>query len=419
MAKGVKVHVLRVGQGMGNFIQVFGNGLDKAPTNSMIFDLGSEKGKTRFTPIAVNIIIKNLLKMDPPRKLDMIVFSHGDKDHWNIFRDLIIKCSKDVAFLQYGEVYFGGTRDQYSCTISRKKYNILDDLERNGADVQDQFINAYNSFDTKLIDDTWPVLANFNGFKVRILMSNVDNGIVLNDPGTETEFTNKNSVSAVLVCEYAGKRFIFSGDATGLTVKMINELIKTRKIEDQVNNTFMLVTPHHGSAVTLKYGKDPFEPAKTFASYCDAECISASADFRTGFYHPDIEVLEIFAEAKLRKVAPMLIENGGYTPPLVEDEYPKHLFTAYDSKGWRSFSTEDNVFTTYYSLTESCDWIFTVDENGTMTIERNPSTALGNVKASSRVLAAINKKRPPGSNTSNGSSKKPKPGKYNKPLSYK
>ncbi len=406
MAKGVKVHVLKVGQGMGNFIQVYGNGLDKAPTNSMIFDLGSEKGKSRFTPIAISTIIHNLLKMDPPRKLDMIVFSHGDKDHWNIFKDLIIKCTKEIAFLQYGKVYYGGTKDQYDSNISGKRYNILEDLEQRGANVQNQFLNAYTSFYTKLIDDTWPVLANLNGFKVRLLMSNVDNGIVLNDKGTENEFTNKNSVSAVLICEYAGKRFIFSGDATGLTVNMINELIKTQKIEDQVNNTFMLVTPHHGSAVTLKYGKDPFAPAKTFAAYCGANCISASADFRVGFNHPDLEVLEIFAEAKIKKVAPMLIGKSGYTPPRNESDYPKHLFTAYNENKWSSYASEDNVFTTYYNLTRSCNWIFTVEENGAMKIERDPADGFDYVPGGSPVLSAYNKTRGPGSSNGNSGKKR-------------
>jgi hypothetical protein len=402
--EGIKVYVLDVGQGMGNFIQVFGNGLDQPPTNSLIFDLGSEKGSSRAAGPAIIRIVNSLQQMKPPTppKIDLIVFSHGDKDHWNIFKDLIIRCQRDIPDLKYGDVYYGGTKEQYDSNAGGKKYNIIEALTGKGATDRHQFINAATNFDTRLPDGTWPVTADFYGFKVRVLLANIDKGIALFDKGTNPAFKDKNNVSVVLVCEYAGKHIIFTGDATGLTIQSVNDLIKIRGIQDQVNNTFMLVVPHHGSAETLRYGtNDPFKAAKTFAAYCDANSISASADFRQGFFHPDFEVLNIFCNRKTMKTMPLKIGKTGYIPPNKEKDYPKHIYIAFETKNgvhaWYAYPSEENIFSTAYTKSLFVNWAFILKKDGVMSIERYPSTAIKDVDSSAPVYKVMNYKRGPGS----------------------
>ncbi|HSQ41729.1 MAG TPA: hypothetical protein VLM37_05565 [Fibrobacteraceae bacterium] len=372
MPNGVKVHVLNVGQGMGNFIEVYGDGLDKPPTKTFIYDLGSEKGKATFGPPAIEFIINRLKAMATPR-IDLITFSHGDKDHWNLFRDLIGECDEKLPDLQYGDVYFGGCKDQYDYGSS--VYNVLGDLEKRKASIQGPFPDAASDFYQK-IGSSWRCLANLDGLIVRLLLANVDEGIVLSDSSTYSEFSNKNSVSAVVVCEYADNRFILTGDATGLTISKINALIKQQGISDQVNNTFLMIVPHHGSAVTLKYEGD-YAAAQTFATYCDANSIAASADFRIGFFHPDYAMLQIFCNPKLFVPMPLQIGTGGYTPPNTEANYPDHLYVAYNKSGWDTYKTQENIYTTQYSSSSPVGvWTFTVDESGAKTTERIPDEAL-------------------------------------------
>lgn len=411
MPKGVKVHVLNVGQGMGNFIEVYGNGLDQSPTKAFIYDLGSEKGHSLYGPPAIDFIINRLKTMATPR-IDLITFSHGDKDHWNLFRDLIGECDKNLPKLQYGDVYFGGCKDQYD--YGSASYNVLSELQKRKATIKGAFPDAASDFYQK-IGSSWSYFANLDGLIVRLLLANVDEGIVLSDSKTFSEFSNKNSVSAVVVCEYAGNRFVLTGDATGLTISKINALIKQQGISDQVNKTFLMIVPHHGSAVTLKYEGD-YAAAKTFATYCDANSIAASADFRKGFFHPDYAILQIFSNPKLFAPMPLQIGTGGYTPPNTEANYPDHLYVAYNKSDWDTYKTKENIYTTQYSSSSPVDvWTFTVDESGTQTTERIPNSplkALPPVPMNSRinlaattgfafnispVYKALRKKRAPGS----------------------
>jgi hypothetical protein len=402
--KGVRLFVLNVGQGMGNYVEICGNGLDRPPTNTFIYDLGSEKGNKKYGGPAVGFILDRLKKMSQPR-IDLITFSHGDKDHWNLFRSLIDRSGKEVPKLKYGDVYYGGTKDQYDYGSSN--YNVLNVLKSKDAKVYSPFSNASTCFYKKLPDNTWPLLANYSGFKIRLLLANVDKGVVLFDKKTNTHFTNKNSVSAVIVCEYANARFILTGDATGLTVKKIVELINMQNIQDQVNNTFMLVVPHHGSAVTLKNGeKNPYEAAKKFAEYCDANSITASADFRDDFWHPDYNILEIFCARKKLQVHPLEIGNRGYIPPKDETTYPEHLYTAYEGNDWKPFASIDNIFTTAYTKSRRVYWTFTIDEDGTKSIKRTPEDALSELSGNSPVLQILNKHGAPGSDIGKAKKKK-------------
>lgn len=376
MPNGVIVYVLNVGQGMANYVEIYGNGVGNPPTKTFLYDLGSEKGFSRYGSNAVNFIMGRLKTMATP-KLDLVIFSHGDKDHWNLFRLLMVKSKSDPTLktLAYGQIYFGGSKDQYDVQAFKgtPPYNILEDAKKNGATVSDGFAFHGSSFTVSP-----PAGVNLDGLYVRLLLANVDNGAWKNPFSGNMVFSNKNSVSAVVVCEYAGVRFLFPGDATGETFHAINDWIVKQNIQNQVDNTFMLVLPHHGSKVTLSYGKpDPYLDAKNFAAFCKANSVTASADFRKGFNHPDLSVINLFAPSG----------SGSYTPPVGEVAHPKHLLTAYNLNNWYTYNTLSNIYTTAYSTSSRVNsWSFGVRDDKTLFTWRDPSnTPLKAISHATRV----------------------------------
>ncbi|HSQ41730.1 MAG TPA: hypothetical protein VLM37_05570 [Fibrobacteraceae bacterium] len=373
MSNAVIVYVLNVGQGMGNFVEIYGNGVGNPPTKTFLYDFGSEKGFSRYGVKSVDFVMGRLKTMATP-KLDLIIFSHGDKDHWNLFTKFILRCNTDPVLknLQYGQVYFGGSKDQYD--FAKGTYNILSILQAKGAKVGSGFEFHGSNFKGSA---PWSGV-NLDGLYVRLLLANVDNGAYKNVFTGNIIFSNKNSVSAVVVCEYAGVRFLFPGDATGETFHSINAWIVAQKIEKQVDNTFMLVLPHHGSKVTLSYGKpDPYLDARNFAAFCKANSITASADFRKGFNHPDLSVINLFAPGG----------SGSYTPPVGEAAHPKHLLTAYDLNNWYTYNTLSNIYTTAYSTSSRVNsWSFGVRDDAALFTWRDPSnTPLKAVSHATRV----------------------------------
>src|SRR4028118_789745 len=86
MAAGIKFQVLDVGQGSGNFIEIYG--AKTAPDTTILIDLGSELESTAAGVPAAKYIVDKLKAMDEPT-LDTMILSHSDSDHINLL-DLVL-----------------------------------------------------------------------------------------------------------------------------------------------------------------------------------------------------------------------------------------------------------------------------------------------------------------------------------------
>lgn len=376
MPRAIKFHVLDVGQGNGTFVEVFNNGLAMPPTHAVLVDFGSEKSKDIAGPPAIKFVTDRLKAMATPT-LHSVFLSHSDSDHWNLVPDLL----KDAAFTgtTISKVFYGCNSANY--TIIKKKggkkirHSVLKDLQTYGVAKTDilPMADAYTNFNKKDTTGQWPTFDTLGGWvNIRVLVANCPTP-------TSTASGKKRKVSAsgpepntqsiVLVVECAGKRILLTGDATATTLAWINAKLNKSKAEDQVDNTFMLEVPHHGSAVTIvdNTSATPWAAAEKLVSLSKPNSVSASADFHRGFKHPDVQVIDKFSAHA---------GTGGYTPPATERTDGQHTYCAFDDRHWYVFDADDNVYTTMYTFTQRVGWEFTVKDDATVSTERIPATAL-------------------------------------------
>lgn len=102
MAEKVVVTVLSCGQGMANWIEYYESTTDPLPSGLGLVDLG---GKGTGHSAAVDFIIGRLVEMKDDglaTRIDAVVVSHQDSDHWNLIPHLFDQIKKKKIDLATG-----------------------------------------------------------------------------------------------------------------------------------------------------------------------------------------------------------------------------------------------------------------------------------------------------------------------------
>ncbi|WP_405436485.1 hypothetical protein OG373_06090 [Streptomyces avidinii] len=356
--------VLDVGQGSGNFVQLFDDS-DKL-IGSLLFDLGSEGKKSEAGFPSAQTVAALL---GNPGTLDLVALSHSDSDHINLIPELLSYFT--TSELAINTVRYGGDYARYQ---KRTGTNILAELGTYmpGTSSPQHLPPGFSAFrgdpapapDYTLGDlKLWILMANAaapGAKKAKIALQA--------RTGTKhkaADGSNANTNSLVLLVGFRGLQFIVTGDATGTTLYQINLVVNTSIKKDYLDAVVMLTLPHHGSATTtfdVGGGIDGEDNLKNFVTNTTPYSLTGSADKRRSYKHPSAKVMEYFW-AGLARGEPY------WKDPTLGD---RHFYTAYftpgdaydykDGKGalytwppsawWYSVQTASDIYTNMYVYTD-------------------------------------------------------------------
>lgn len=359
----VRFQVLDVGQGSGNFIEIYTDYSDTKLGATILVDLGTERDPGDAAQTAsIEYIRLKLCSMDQPT-IDLLVLSHSDTDHINLISTLL------ANFTPYGKPAVLGKPNllikiaryagKYAKFSKRSGPNVLETVKKymNGGSPE-KYPDNYTSFKT---DKTFEYY-NISGVYVFTLVANV-----INEGSSAQEESAHwiNTRSAVLLISYQETQYVVTGDATGNTIYSMNYVLDYMTKNNQegfFSRVFMITAPHHGSKTTtfdikgLGHGNtvNPEENLKKFCNFLKPQCLSASAERVTKFKHPHWSVIHGMSEHLGKEIyfdANYPIEQYGYHSVTVYLNQSTFTDCPWPPAGnFYSFNTEVNLFTNLYCV---------------------------------------------------------------------
>jgi len=365
MADHIVFQVLDVGQGNGNFIEIFEQG---ALRSSILIDLGSEAYKSQAGGPSAEHIVTALSGMAQPT-IDTVILSHSDKDHINLVEAVLNVFwppgSGHNPTLTINCVRYGGAYELYQ---KGNKPNVIDLLRTYCGNVGPMsgqvgaVAPAASSFSAGVNSQPFRTVLGVNLY---ILAANVP---ASDQPQSYDQFKSKtdsfaiNTRSVMVLVSFGGSQLLATGDATGVTLRYARRWLTGPVKQRFFTYTYMVTLPHHGSATTTfdlaSYGnKDAAR--KNLSDFIDAvqpRSITGSAERRRNFNHPSADVISCF----WNKLDP----NPFWKEQRLPEE--RHFFTAYFNQGefsydnggmdlewpksayWYSIQSKANVYTNLY-----------------------------------------------------------------------
>lgn len=350
----IKVSALDCDQGMGTLIKVYetDKGTDKLVSLALI-DLGTDR-RTEAQG-AVTDVIDALKEMATP-KIDLLVVSHQDKDHWSLLPDLQEKIGTDVPTTTMGSLYRGGVQWGKPAIKALKAWQT-----KFGVNFT-PFAKSNSGYD---VPGTKKLLKDLNDVKFRVLVTNLESSRSAGD-------LQKNGSSAVILVEFGGRTVILPGDAISETLGYINDLCAKWVAKGKGNPLTpcdVLQVPHHGALRTIadnytaerEKKKRKVDIAGDFADNVSARYIVASAGYMSKHLHPSREVLKILSNA-------------------VRTDAAKHTYVdfSFEEDVWEERETEKGIYTTVLTIdspTKRTSWTFTINASGAMEFFLEEKTA--------------------------------------------
>jgi len=344
-------------QGMAHILATYDSITSQAPSGLALIDFGAETMfknkvlKLNLAAPAVSSVI-NLLLLQAEAgltpKLDYVLISHQDTDHWSLLNYLMDAVDELKLPMTVGKIIYGGADwgDGATKTVNRLatygKAPVVS-LKSNMSDYADA-------------DGEVGQLVTLGDVVLRILIANAPIS------KKSTPALRKNGTSAVVVIDFKSERMILPGDATWETLSTANKLLSAWSASP-VQPVKLVSAPHHGSLDTMtpkNEGKDSnLEQLETFTELLKPEAVVASAGFSNSFKHPYLIILKV-----LGKYATPTQSNPGLGP---------HAAVVYmlNTGDWQRFEgVTKNVYTTVHGLTSPvpvADYIFTRSDFGFFT----------------------------------------------------
>ncbi len=340
-ARAADVVVLHCDQGMGTLVRIWEDVAgEQKITHLVLIDLGCENGRKRFAGDAIENVIISLDAMATP-KLDLLLISHQDTDHWSLLPGLIEAIQSDVPATTLGAFYRGGMGWKKGAKA------VIELVENHFGVTCNPWTDSRTDYGDPAKGKT--AIADYAGVAVRILVVNADSTKSI-----------ANGTSVVTVIDFGGSTSIIPGDATSQTLSACNTLVDdwiTQQGVNPVTPCFLLTAPHHGALATIADNFTTKNPrlliANEFAQRTQAAWLAASAGYLSKFKHPYKNVMQLLGY-KIGAAAKV------------------HNFVWYDQAGgWEPIvDTKQNFFTTVTNLDDPPDvqsWIFTMYPSGTVT----------------------------------------------------
>lgn len=298
--------VLNVGQGSGNFVEIYANDVDTVPTTTVLIDLGAEGASRSHHGPSVERVIASLKKMDDP-EIACLVLSHSDTDHISMIEQLLSAFDSPNTknpkkkVLTIKTFFYGGN---YALYRKRTRKNVVDQVDWYmvlGTTPKSMSTN-FSSY----LRGGKPIYEDATlDFKIQIL---IGNAIKLTRKTRKKQKTLPlkdgvavNTVSLVTVFESNDIQLITTGDATGITMLRANQIMGGGS-GSFFYDPLMLTIPHHGSFSTamaftgerIRGAIQKIDQITLFARRCGAKILTVSAGNRSQFLHPSGFILNLF-----------------------------------------------------------------------------------------------------------------------------
>lgn len=280
-------------------------------------------------------------------KLDYVVISHQDTDHWSLLNYLVdsVETQDWAEHFKVGKICRGGSDWGQSAKAA------LSRLAAYVADTDTDYVPwTKNETNYDNPDGDPGQVFNLGDVYFRLLTVNAP----VSSKGMDLK---KNGTSAVVVLDYKGVKSVLPGDATWETLKDANKYLKkwAKKEKTPMQPCFVLSVPHHGSLRTIvpnhKATELDFAIVRAFTEYLKPNSTVASAGIKNGFKHPYLEVLLEFSK---------YVETDFN---LMHDI----VFFSNENQDWGSLVLAGKVFTTQLTLTlpiQVADWRFALNNDG-------------------------------------------------------
>jgi hypothetical protein len=281
-AQKIDVVVLHCDQGMANLVRIYNAAGNLA--SIVIVDLGA-KAREGYSNRAVDGVMSALdvLAEHFPPRIERIVISHQDYDHWSLLSPLREQILQEYPATTIGGIDYGGTSWKPDARAELKEWNT-----RFGCAVtpMGSAHSDYKVPGTK--GDLFPAI---DGVAFRVL--------AVNTPWTQNEL---NSTSAVVVVELGNVHAVLPGDATADTAAWINTFVYAKWADGGYGNPTkdcaVIQVPHHGALRTIASNYTSANPklevGTKFAGFLAAWNVVASAGYRISYHHPHRTVMMLF-----------------------------------------------------------------------------------------------------------------------------
>lgn len=295
-------HVLDVGQGSCNYIEVFDG-------DDMLYNMLIDLGTNSSMAIAADNVEWLYEKIEENNNyLNALIITHGDTDHYNLIAD-ILPAFGPPDNEQIGLVRYGGPAWRYG-------NGLIDTLEEY-AEPEDPAdptsppdISGFTPSQTSYLENDddemewfpiWVSADDDDEVKLQLIIANTPHPKDPDDMDEEQEFDPVaiNTKSVVMAIEWDGWWMVATGDATAATLGAVNDLLE----DAEIPSVFMMTMPHHGSRKTTynlsNANKLPKAPARQvvedFLDIFDPSTVSISAGEKP-HHHPSMLMTIQFAE---------------------------------------------------------------------------------------------------------------------------
>ncbi|WP_188578265.1 hypothetical protein [Tistrella bauzanensis] len=288
-------------------------------------------------------------------RLDLVLVSHQDGDHWLLLTELMNQVEALAIPLVVGHILKGGTlwAPDASAVITRLARYTADadtDLTYFTTNQSSYAVAGGNVVDTFALGD----------LKVRTMISNVASA-------KTSPSIRRNCASTVALLQLDRLAMILPGDATFETLAQCNAVLaQWQPYGSPLPWIYMMSAPHHGALATMnastRAGEVDLAALDAFIAYTRPYSVIASAGTKNNHRHPrSIIILKMVRYAGFDEFPPHPLVTYG---ELAEDRFPMPVET--DSE-WRVIDrVRQNVYTTVLNLTTpglTADWLFEMTLN--------------------------------------------------------
>ncbi len=321
MSKQIQIDFLPVdsGEKSGDAIAFrYGDFSDRSLYQVVVIDGGTKDSGNR--------LVEHINEFFDTNHVDLVVCTHPDGDHASGLRQVLNQCSVGELWIhkpwEHSEhvrdlFHDGRITDNSLSERLQKGYTYAFELcelaNAKGIDVREPFAGRTSEdgaitvlgptvdFYRELIPDfarstqAKQILLEkaLSGFERAI--SWIGESLNYETLSEDGETSAENSSSAVLLFQFAGRKYLFTGDAGITSLKKVIEFSKSEGID--ISRVFMMQVPHHGS-------KRNISPSVLDAITCDQAYVSVSKDARPE-KHPSKKVTNAYNRrgAKVYKTA--------------------------------------------------------------------------------------------------------------------
>lgn len=338
----IRATVFYVGQGMCNLVEVLDG---TTVTHLLLIDLGCDAD-----PVSARAatLPKLVAKITAHGSIDILVVSHSDADHWNLLEELFKELKKVQAKKWITETLTGvGIWD----SPAKVAFETL--LHAN-SQAWIWFPACYSNIET---NGHLSVFRKLGDMEIIIPAASVIRADVA---GYRSLRVEANTASIIVQCRLNKFYFLFTADATAITLKYMNDKLGAYMLGP--GKGMLMTSPHHGAIATLN---GSLEQLLDFTRRVTPMNTVASAEFVSTFKHPNACVMAAMSGyVETRTSANQCVINFANTALCTTNAIYKILDAgrhAGPKDDWYNVTTKKGIDTTLSSLVTYCENTYEID----------------------------------------------------------